>query len=46
VQLGDMELAARKFDKAADYYHRALVLNPADADVKARYAEAQRQLSR
>ena len=46
VQLGDMEFAAQKFDKAADYYHRALVLQPADADVKARYAAAQRQLSR
>jgi hypothetical protein len=46
VQLGDMEFAAQKFDKAADYYHRALVLQPADADVKARYAAAQRQSSR
>lgn len=44
VQLGDMEFAAQKFDKAADYYHRALVLAPADADLKARYAAAQRQL--
>ena len=46
VQLGDMEAAAQKFDKAADYYHRALVLAPADADVKARYEAAQRQISR
>ena len=46
VQLGDMEFAAQKFDKAADYYHRALVLEPDDADVKARYAAAQRQISR
>lgn len=46
VQLGDMEFAARKFDKAADYYHRALALDPADPDVKARYAAAQRQLAR
>jgi hypothetical protein len=46
VQLGDMEFAAQKFDKAADYYHRALVLQPDDAAVKARYAAAQRQSSR
>jgi len=46
VQLGDMEFAASKFDKAADYYHRALVLAPADPDVKARYAAAQKQLAR
>ena len=46
VQLGDMESAAQKFDKAADYYHRALVLKPDDADVKARYEAAQRQISR
>jgi hypothetical protein len=46
VQLGDMESAARKFDKAADYYHRALALDPGDADVKARYAAAQRELAR
>ncbi len=46
VQLGDMEFAVRKFDKAADYYHRALALDPADPDVKARYAAAQRQLAR
>jgi cytochrome c-type biogenesis protein CcmH/NrfG len=46
VQLGDMEFAARKFDKAADYYHRALALAPGDADVKARYAAAQKQLAR
>jgi hypothetical protein len=46
IQLGDMEFAAQKFDKAADYYHRALALAPNDADVKARYAAAQRQLSR
>jgi hypothetical protein len=46
VQLGDMEFAAQKFDKAADYYHRALVLAPADPGVKARYAAAQRQLAK
>jgi hypothetical protein len=46
VQLGDMEFAARKFDKAADYYHRALALAPGDADVKARYAAAHKQLAR
>jgi hypothetical protein len=46
VQLGDMESAAQKFDKASEYYHRALVLDPTDADVKARYAAAQRQLTR
>jgi hypothetical protein len=46
VQLGDMEFAAQKFDKAADFYHRALALAPNDAGVKARYAAAQRQLSR
>ena len=46
IQLGDMESAAQKFDKAADYYHRALVLAPSDADVKARYEAAQRQISR
>ncbi len=46
VQLGDMELAAQKFDKAADYYHRALVLTPDDADIKARYAAAQRHLAK
>lgn len=46
VQLGDMELAAQKFDKAADYYHRALVLKPDDADVKARYEAARRQMTR
>lgn len=46
VQLGDMEVAARKFDKAADYYHRALVLAPADPDIQTRYAAAQRRLAR
>ena len=46
VQLGDMELAAQKFDKAADYYHRALVLQPSDAAVKARYEEARGQSSK
>jgi tetratricopeptide (TPR) repeat protein len=46
VQLGDMEFAAQKFDKAADYYHRALVLAPADPDVKSRYAAAQKQVAR
>jgi tetratricopeptide repeat protein len=46
VQLGDMEFAVRKFDKAADYYHRALALDPADPEVKARYSAAQRQLAR
>ncbi len=46
VQLGDMEMAAQKFDKAVAYYHRALVLAPADAAVKARYEAAQRQLAK
>ena len=46
VQLGDMESAARKFDKAADYYHRALVLAPDNTEVQARYAAAQRQIAR
>ena len=46
VQLGDMESAAQKFDKAADYYHRALLLAPTDADIKARYESAQRQITR
>jgi hypothetical protein len=41
-----MEFAAQKFDKAADFYHRALVLAPTDAAVKARYAAAQRQLAK
>jgi hypothetical protein len=46
VQLGDMEFAAQKFEKAVHYYRLALVLAPDDADVKARYTAAQRQLAK
>jgi hypothetical protein len=46
VQLGDMEFAAQKFEKAVHYYRLALVLAPGDADVKARYEAAQRQLAK
>jgi tetratricopeptide (TPR) repeat protein len=46
VQLGDMEYAAQKFDKAKEYYHRALVLAPGDAGIKARFTAAQRQLAK
>ena len=46
IQLGDMEFAAQKFDKAVHYYRLALALAPADAAVKARYEAAQRQLAK
>ena len=41
-----MEFAAQKFDKAVQYYRLALALAPGDADVKARYEAAQRQLAK
>lgn len=43
VELGDMEMTARKFDKAADLYKRALAVDPNDSSVRARYASALRE---
>ena len=43
VQLGNMEFDAQKFDKAADYYRRALALDPTNPDVRTDYATALHQ---
>ncbi|MDB5072291.1 MAG: repeat-containing protein [Candidatus Eremiobacteraeota bacterium] len=43
VQLGNMEFDAQKFDKAADFYARALALDPANPDVRTDYATALHQ---
>jgi Tetratricopeptide repeat len=43
VRLGDMEFDAQKFDKAADYYARALALDPTNPDVRTDYATALHQ---
>jgi len=43
VRLGDMEFDAQKFDKASDYYARALALDPTNPDVRTDYATALHQ---
>lgn len=43
VQLGNMEFDAQKFDKATDYYGRALALDPTNPDVRTDYATALHQ---
>ncbi|HEV3088873.1 MAG TPA: tetratricopeptide repeat protein, partial [Candidatus Elarobacter sp.] len=43
VQLGNMEFDAQKFDKASDYYKRALALDPTNPDVRTDYATALHQ---
>jgi Tetratricopeptide repeat len=43
VQLANMEFDAQKFDKAADYYARALALDPGNPDVRTDYATALHQ---
>jgi Tetratricopeptide repeat len=46
VRLGDMEFDAQKFDKASDYYARALALDPTNPDVRTDYATALHQNGR
>lgn len=46
VQLGNMEFDAQKFDKAEDYYARALALDPTNPDVRTDYATALHQNGR
>lgn len=46
VQLGNMEFDARKFDKATDFYARALALDPTNPDVRTDYATALHQSGR
>ncbi|HEX3466346.1 MAG TPA: tetratricopeptide repeat protein [Candidatus Elarobacter sp.] len=46
VRLGDMEFDAQKFDKASDYYARALALDPTNPDVRTDYATALHQSGR
>ena len=41
VRLGDMEYDAQKFDRAHDYFARALALDPANPDVRTDDAVAQ-----
>ena len=43
VRLGSMEFDAQKFDKAADFYRRALALDPGNPDVRTDYATALHQ---
>ncbi len=40
VQFGDMEFDAQKFDKAEEYFARALALDPGNPDVRTDYATA------
>ncbi|MBV9409347.1 MAG: tetratricopeptide repeat protein [Candidatus Eremiobacteraeota bacterium] len=40
VRLGDMEFDAQKFDKATDFYRRALALDPSNPDVRTDLATA------
>ena len=46
VQLGNMEFDAQKFDKATDFYARALALDPGNPDVRTDYATALHQAGR
>jgi len=46
VQLGNMEFDAQKFDKAVEYYGRALALDPTNPDVGTDYATALHQSGR
>jgi lipoprotein NlpI len=46
VRLGNMEFDAQKFDKAADFYARALALDPGNPDVRTDYATALHQAGR
>jgi len=43
VQLGNMEFDAQKFDKATDFYARALAIDPTNPDVRTDYATALHQ---
>jgi cytochrome c-type biogenesis protein CcmH/NrfG len=43
VRLGNMEFDAQKFDKATEYYTRALALDPTNPDVRTDYATALHQ---
>ena len=38
VALGDMEFQAQKYDKAGEYFRRALALDPSNPDVRTDYA--------
>jgi len=46
VRFGNMEFDAQKYDKAADYYARALALDPSNPDVRTDYATALHQNGR
>src|SRR5947209_9808774 len=46
VRLGNMEFDAQKFDKAIEYYGRALALDPANPDVRTDDATALHQSGR
>ncbi|HEY0613605.1 MAG TPA: tetratricopeptide repeat protein [Candidatus Elarobacter sp.] len=46
VRLGNMEFDAQKFDKAAEFYARALALDPGNPDVRTDYATALHQNGR
>lgn len=43
VAMGDLEFQANKFDKAADYFRRALALDPSNPDVRTDYATSLHQ---